>query len=179
MLLKTGGKESQLWSTSEKYFHYAHHVPMQQLFCVFAFCYEKQKTDKHPRCLFEVLTPKLKSIMAATQIWTCHLPAKCHRFTGCSEMDLALFQNCVVALNNLPHQVPVKDLNTYAFVCSRPSDPERGAWLHPSFQTPSVGTEVGPTALLWPFGILQSLTHPQIKMTQGWHFLSIRYHYWT
>lgn len=78
-------------------------------------------------------TPNLESIVVGTQTWTCHLPAKHHRFTGCSEMDLALFQNHAVALNSLPHQVPVKDLNTYAFVQSRPSDRERGAWLHPTF----------------------------------------------
>lgn len=43
-----------------------------------------------------------------------NLPTKHHRFIGCSEMDLALFQNHAVVLNYLPHQVPVRDLKTSA-----------------------------------------------------------------
>lgn len=102
-------------------------VPIQQLFWVSAFPYGKQISISHAslRCW----TPNLKPTVARTQIWTYHLSAKHHKFTCCSETDLALFQIHAVVLSNLHHQMPVRDLKTCAFVQSRPPDQEHGAWL--------------------------------------------------
>lgn len=100
---------------------------MQQLFHVSAFCYEKQKTDQHPRCLFEVLDtqPEVQhgrdldmNLPPSSQVPQVHQLLR---------DGLSSLQNHAAVLNNLLHQVPVRDLKTYAFVQSRPSDPERGA----------------------------------------------------
>lgn len=144
-----------------------HRVPTQQFLHVSAFCYEKQKTGQHPRCCLKHWEPIPKSVSAGIQTWTCHLRTKYHRSTDFSEMD---FHNHAVVLNNLPHQAPVRNLKTYSFVQSRPSDPWCGA-----FHCNRDGTDCF-AVTLWN---IQRLTHPQIKVTQGWHFFSIRHHYWT
>lgn len=148
MPLKTGEKESQLWITSKKHFHHAHNASICSGHSMFLSLAVKNRKKKNR-----------KQISSQDVCLKCGHPIQAHhgrdsglnlpppsqvsrvhrQFTdGCSSLA-----ESYSGLNNLPHQVDIKHLNTLAYEQSRPTNPERGTWWPPGFLTPSTGSRDG------------------------------------